>query len=128
MADISKCCGKGCPIKERCYRFTAPTNPLSQSVIAPPGEYRENGFICDMFRDNMPSIIDHILDSSRPGQICLSRNSYRMGDVVQTQVGNLTIESLSKVMGTLCFYNLTDKHSSIPENLIGSRVIVILHA
>ena len=81
-----------------------------------------------MFRDNMPSITDYILESSRPGQICLSRNSYRMGDVVQTQVGNLTIESLSKVMGTLCFYNLTDKHSSIPENLIGSRVIVILHA
>lgn len=24
MTDISKCRGEGCPIKESCYRFTAP--------------------------------------------------------------------------------------------------------
>ena len=25
MTDITKCTGEGCPIKETCYRFTAPT-------------------------------------------------------------------------------------------------------
>jgi len=24
MSDISKCAGKGCPLKETCYRYTAP--------------------------------------------------------------------------------------------------------
>jgi len=126
MADISKCCGEGCPIKERCYRFTAPTNPDSQSVISPPGEYQINGFICTMFYDNIRAVTDYILDESRPGQICLSRDYYRKGDVVQIEGGNLTIKSLSKVMGALCFYNLDDKHAFFPPHLVGTKVKVIL--
>lgn len=31
MADISKCWGNDCPVKERCYRYTAPANLLRQS-------------------------------------------------------------------------------------------------
>ena len=31
MADISKCEGRDCPIKHKCYRFTAPSGELVQS-------------------------------------------------------------------------------------------------
>jgi len=30
MADITKCYGQDCPIKETCYRFTAPVNEYLQ--------------------------------------------------------------------------------------------------
>ena len=33
MADIAMCSGKGCPLKERCYRYTAPVNPIWQSYF-----------------------------------------------------------------------------------------------
>jgi len=33
MSDISKCTGKGCPLKEECYRFTAPAKELWQSYF-----------------------------------------------------------------------------------------------
>ena len=36
MADISKCKGINCPLKETCYRFTAIANPYRQSWFAPP--------------------------------------------------------------------------------------------
>ena len=36
MSDISKCSGEGCPLREACYRFTAPTSEYHQSWIAPP--------------------------------------------------------------------------------------------
>lgn len=31
MADITKCEGTECPLKEKCYRFTAPTSDFRQS-------------------------------------------------------------------------------------------------
>lgn len=31
MPDISKCPGTGCPLKTKCYRFTAPPTPNWQS-------------------------------------------------------------------------------------------------
>ena len=33
MADIAKCVGTGCPLKETCYRFTAPSNEYRQSWL-----------------------------------------------------------------------------------------------
>lgn len=33
MSDISKCSGEGCPLKEECYRFTAPANEFWQSYF-----------------------------------------------------------------------------------------------
>lgn len=33
MADISKCRGGDCPLKEKCFRFTAPTNEFRQSYF-----------------------------------------------------------------------------------------------
>lgn len=48
MADISKCYGGECPLKEKCYRFTAPENEQWQAffVFVPfNNELKE----CDMF-------------------------------------------------------------------------------
>jgi hypothetical protein len=33
MADITMCSGVGCPIRENCYRFTAPVNEHRQSMF-----------------------------------------------------------------------------------------------
>lgn len=34
MTDISKCANKTCPIKEKCYRWTAPGDKYAQSYAA----------------------------------------------------------------------------------------------
>jgi hypothetical protein len=48
MADISMCEGQGCPLKEKCYRFTAPKNEHWQAVfVFVP--YNEELKECDMF-------------------------------------------------------------------------------
>jgi len=31
MADITKCAGQGCDIKEQCYRYTAPSSEYRQA-------------------------------------------------------------------------------------------------
>ncbi len=36
MTDISKCSGKGCEQKEKCYRFTAIDDGLWQSYFTEP--------------------------------------------------------------------------------------------
>ena len=33
MADITKCEGKDCPLKETCYRFTVTANEFRQSYF-----------------------------------------------------------------------------------------------
>ena len=33
MSDISMCFGKGCPLKDNCYRFTAKPNEFRQSYL-----------------------------------------------------------------------------------------------
>jgi hypothetical protein len=46
MADITKCKGEGCPIKESCYRFTAQASLVWQSyLLTPPFD----GKTCDMY-------------------------------------------------------------------------------
>jgi hypothetical protein len=48
MADITKCSGDNCPIKENCYRFTAVENEYRQSYfIKIP--YNHESKICDYF-------------------------------------------------------------------------------
>ena len=32
MADITMCLGKGCQVRETCYRYTAPVDQYMQSV------------------------------------------------------------------------------------------------
>lgn len=36
MSGITKCTGRGCPVKELCKRFMAPPDPIWQSYMDPP--------------------------------------------------------------------------------------------
>ncbi len=36
MADITKCTGEKCPLKARCYRFTAPADEYMQAYFGAP--------------------------------------------------------------------------------------------
>ena len=36
MTDITKCTGEGCPLKETCYRFTAPTDMYQSFFVGVP--------------------------------------------------------------------------------------------
>ena len=50
MADITKCKGTGCRVREYCYRFTSPTSDWqSWFAVVPVGD-DEKG--CDMMIDN----------------------------------------------------------------------------
>jgi len=50
MADIGKCSGQGCPLKEKCYRYTAtPTHEYVQSRIMPPFIIDKGLFKCSMY-------------------------------------------------------------------------------
>ena len=50
MADITKCNGDNCPVKEQCYRFTADSSEYRQSWFAEtPGKIVEDKFTCDMY-------------------------------------------------------------------------------
>jgi len=45
MADITKCSGKGCALKDMCYRFTAPGSERQAYFTTPPIKDNE----CEMF-------------------------------------------------------------------------------
>lgn len=49
MPDISMCRHPGCPVKEKCYRYTATPNPFWQAYTS-INDVREDG--CDLFWDN----------------------------------------------------------------------------
>lgn len=50
MSDITKCPGGDCPIKDKCYRFTASTDEFGQSYFKdPPFTIKNSHLICDMF-------------------------------------------------------------------------------
>lgn len=50
MPDITKCPGKGCPIKDDCYRFTSEPSLPNQTYFFSEPFYHENGKIkCDYF-------------------------------------------------------------------------------
>lgn len=34
--DITKCSGQNCPVKEKCYRFTAPASQYQSYFVIPP--------------------------------------------------------------------------------------------
>ena len=48
MADISKCKGTDCPLKEKCYRFTAPTGERQSWFTETPFKDGE----CEYYWDN----------------------------------------------------------------------------
>ena len=45
MADITKCSGEGCPLKDMCYRFTATGSDYQSYFTTPP--VKDNK--CEMF-------------------------------------------------------------------------------
>lgn len=53
MADITMCWGKGCKLKEKCYRYTAPASPYWQSMFADaPWKTTEGEEYCRHFWEN----------------------------------------------------------------------------
>jgi hypothetical protein len=63
--DITKCTGEGCPVKEFCFRFTAPDSEYRQSYFVEPPMVVEDGkFItCDMYwGEEQESILDLLID------------------------------------------------------------------
>lgn len=56
MADISKCSGKDCPLKTKCYRYTAPSNEDRQAYIRE--QYREGN--CEYFWNNVEHNVSFI--------------------------------------------------------------------
>ena len=47
--DITICNGLNCPLKEKCYRFTAPKGERMQSWIKAPFKIDKGKFDCEMF-------------------------------------------------------------------------------
>jgi len=41
--DITKCSGANCPVKEKCYRFTAPASQYQSYFMIPPIKTTEEG-------------------------------------------------------------------------------------
>ena len=63
MADITKCTGVNCPIRDNCYRYTAKDSSLCQSYFVDDnvGEHTVDGFKCDLYwGDNAESIWNDI--------------------------------------------------------------------
>jgi hypothetical protein len=63
-ADISMCPGTDCPVKEKCYRFTAPKSEYGQSYFfEAPGKTEDGKFTCDMYwGENSESIWNQLKD------------------------------------------------------------------
>jgi hypothetical protein len=51
MSDITKCCGKGCPLKETCHRFIAKESMMWQSYFGrPPFSINKKGhYSCNYY-------------------------------------------------------------------------------
>ena len=50
MADITMCSGKGCRVKDKCYRFTAKRCEYGQSYFFnPPLKVKNDILVCDYF-------------------------------------------------------------------------------
>ena len=49
MADITKCVGKDCPLKETCYRHIAPESCYQYYFTGTPGEVVDGEFKCEHY-------------------------------------------------------------------------------
>lgn len=69
MADITKCKGIGCPIKDSCYRYTAEGSEYGQSYFVENNVgYEEEGkFICDVYWGENANSIFNLLQSITNG-------------------------------------------------------------
>jgi len=60
MADITKCWGDGCTMKENCYRFTATANEYRQAYFVNPPH--ENGKCIHFWGDSQERIMKQLED------------------------------------------------------------------
>lgn len=88
MPDISKCKGEGCPIKETCYRFTAP-----------PSKWRQSYFVESPIREDKSC--DHFMEiwdkSKKMGELMRIKSNgdvYVDGELVDEEVILLIYEQL----------------------------------
>jgi hypothetical protein len=49
MADITKCKGGVCPLKESCYRYKSEADIMQSYFIDEPFVLREDNYECDYF-------------------------------------------------------------------------------
>ena len=49
MADITKCRDEDCPLKDTCYRHTAPESCHQSYFTGTPGEVVDGEFKCDYY-------------------------------------------------------------------------------
>jgi hypothetical protein len=60
MADITKCKGTDCPIKESCYRFTATENEILQAYFV-DSPFKDGK--CEMYwGEHANDLINHLKD------------------------------------------------------------------
>lgn len=81
MADITKCTGEGCPIKDTCYRHTAPNSEQQSwfvdipgkwkyvpSIFLIPGDLGKREFKCNMYWGEQQDAIMDTLNTIFKGQ------------------------------------------------------------
>ena len=62
MPDITMCSGKNCPVKEKCYRYTAEASDYQSYFMNPP--YKDGK--CDHYwGDDSQSIWEQLLDITK---------------------------------------------------------------
>lgn len=66
MADITKCKGEGCPLKEECHRYTAKDNLYRQSYfVETPFDFKHN--TCEMmWNDNAEWLFQELQRITKP--------------------------------------------------------------
>ena len=69
MSNITKCTNKDCPVKTKCYRYTADANELWQSYFMDTPSKIVNGkFTCDMYwGDNAEAIWNQLKNITDEG-------------------------------------------------------------
>lgn len=64
MIYINKCNGENCPIKLKCYRYTAKSG-FWQSWINNPGKLKDNVFSCELYlRESLFKDLVQIFDNN----------------------------------------------------------------
>ncbi len=49
MADITMCSGVGCPMRDTCYRYTAPVGMRQSYFMEPPIRQKVDGYDCSHY-------------------------------------------------------------------------------
>ncbi|MEN9487999.1 MAG: hypothetical protein RL494_264 [Bacteroidota bacterium] len=65
MSDITMCSGRDCPLKEKCYRYTAPKSKYMQSYFTIPPI---KGDECDMYWGEKSQSVFNLLKDITDGK------------------------------------------------------------